>query len=50
MFATGIKLFLPLFIAYLIAVLLNPVIDLFENKLYFARTRSGRSIPKASRF
>jgi predicted PurR-regulated permease PerM len=38
MFATGIKLFLPLFIAYLIAVLLNPVIDLFENKLYFART------------
>jgi sporulation integral membrane protein YtvI len=40
MFATGIKLVLPLLVAYLIAVLLNPVIDLIENKLYFARTPS----------
>lgn len=38
MVATGIKIALPLLIAYLVAVLLNPVIAFFENKLHLSRT------------
>lgn len=38
MIATGIKIALPLLIAYLVAVLLNPIIAFFENKLHLSRT------------
>lgn len=40
MISTGIKIALPLLFAYLVAVLLNPVIAIFENKLRLSRTLS----------
>jgi len=35
---TGIKVLLPLFISYLVALILNPVIDRMERRLHINRT------------
>jgi sporulation integral membrane protein YtvI len=38
MISTSLIIALPLLFAYLVAVLLNPVINIFENKLHLSRT------------
>ncbi len=38
MLSTGFKILIPFIIAYLIAVILNPLVRFFENKLHFPKT------------